>query len=149
MKKTLLTVLIILGLSYSTQSMADVKNLPIICQYPFSTSSESTAWKNLSKDKRKLYSPYGDDLNIYVDKLAPWNLKKTNTVRMNEVLSVLVEIIRRSSIMLFPIIPDSIKKIYQILNLDEKQISFNYYDNLPKENHTINLSIPIFPRIDT
>ena len=32
MKKTLITVLIILGLSYSTQSMADVKNLPVICR---------------------------------------------------------------------------------------------------------------------
>ena len=34
MKKALLSTLIILGLSYSTQSMADVKNLPIICSVP-------------------------------------------------------------------------------------------------------------------
>ena len=31
MHKALLSTLIILGLSFSTQSMADVKNLPIIC----------------------------------------------------------------------------------------------------------------------
>ena len=32
MKKALLSTLIILGLSFSTQSMADVKNLPVICR---------------------------------------------------------------------------------------------------------------------
>jgi len=69
MKKALLPILIILGLSYSTQSVADVKNLPIICKYPISTSAEFTAWNNLYQDKKKAYSPYGDDLDIYVDKL--------------------------------------------------------------------------------
>ena len=69
MKKALLSTLIILGLSFSTQSMADVKNLPIICKYPMSTSSERITWNFLYKDKRKPYSPYGDNLDIYVNTL--------------------------------------------------------------------------------
>ena len=55
MKKTLLTVLIILGLSYSTQSMADVKNLPIICSLPFEEGYKPDA-------NRKDYVLTGDDL---------------------------------------------------------------------------------------
>ena len=87
--------------------------------------------------------------NIYVDKLAPWNLKEKDIQRMNEVLSILVEIIRRSSLMLFPIMPDTIKKIYKLLNIDETYINFSYYDQLPKKEYTINFSNPIFPRIET
>jgi|TARA_Y100000031_G_scaffold140671_1_gene168567 hypothetical protein len=49
--------------------VADVKNLPIICKYPVSTSSERTTWNNLYQDKRKPYSPYGDNLDIYVNTL--------------------------------------------------------------------------------
>ena len=87
--------------------------------------------------------------NVYCDKLAPWNLKKTDTKRMNEVLSLLVDIIRRSSLMLFPVIPDSIKKIYSILNISEDQINFDYFDQLPQSNYKINTTVPIFPRIET
>ncbi len=87
--------------------------------------------------------------NVYCDKLAPWKLLKTDSKRMNEVLSLLVEIIRRSSLMLFPIMPDSIKKIFSILNIDENQINFDYFDQLPKLNYKINTSLPVFPRIET
>ena len=86
--------------------------------------------------------------NIYIDKQKPWNLKKYDIKRMNIVLSVLIEIIRRSSMMLYPVIPDSIKKIYQNLNIDEKQLSFDHYDQIPIKKHTINLTTPIFPRIE-
>ena len=68
---------------------------------------------------------------------------------MNEVLSLLVEIIRRSSLMLFPIIPDSVKRIFTILNINENQINFDYFDQLPKSNYKINTSLPVFPRIET
>ena len=87
--------------------------------------------------------------NVYCDKLAPWNLKKTDTKRMNEVLSTLVDIIRRSSLMLFPVMPDSIKKIYSILNISEDQINFDYFDQLPKSSYKINTTVPVFPRFET
>ena len=85
--------------------------------------------------------------NIYVDKQAPWNLKKLNITRMNVVLSVSVEIIRRSTIMLFPIIPNSSIKILTILNIDAKKINFKDIDILPTSVKKINIASPIFPRI--
>ena len=96
MKKALLSVLIILGLSFSTQSVADVKNLPIICKYPISTSSESTPFYNLSKDKRKPYSPYGDDLDIYVDKLIenPKLILQSGFINHENILKCHVEVKR-------------------------------------------------------
>ena len=86
--------------------------------------------------------------NVYCDKLAPWNLIKTDIKRTNEVLSLLVDIIRRSALMLFPIMPDSIKKIYSILDINENEINFKYFNMIQKENHKINSAVPIFPRIE-
>ena len=89
------------------------------------------------------------EANVYCDKLAPWLLKKENKIkRMNEVLSILIEIIRRTSLMLFPVIPGSIKKIYKILNIKEDKINFDYFDQLPKFSNKINSAIPVFPRIE-
>ena len=65
---------------------------------------------------------------MYCDKLAPWNLKKTDTKRMNEVLSLLVEIIRRSSLLLFPVMPDSINKIYSILDNNNRKNFLKSYE---------------------
>ena len=69
MKKTLLTVLIILGLSYSTQSMADVKNLPIIC----SISTEFKTVMNLKITNKRFrdkgYVLTGAELDSAIEKL--------------------------------------------------------------------------------
>ena len=89
------------------------------------------------------------EANIYVDKQAPWTLKKTDTKRMNVVLSVSIEIIKRSSFMLFPIIPSSCKKIFDILNLNINNISFLNISDIPNHSYNINKPQPIFPRIET
>ena len=88
-------------------------------------------------------------INSYIDKLAPWNLKKEDKIeRMNQVLSISIEMIRRSSLMLFPIIPDSIKQVYKIINIDENSLNFENYDLLPQTKYIISKSFPIFPRIE-
>jgi len=51
--------------------------------------------------------------------------------------------------MLFPVMPDSIKKIYSILNISEDQINFDYFDQLPKSSYKINTTVPVFPRFET
>ena len=86
--------------------------------------------------------------NIYVDNQEPWKLKKTDTQRMNVVLSVCVEIIRRSTIMLYPIIPNSSEKIFSIINLNIKDINFDNYDKFTKNKISIKDPFPIFPRIE-
>ena len=67
---------------------------------------------------------------------------------MNVVLSVAVEIIRRTMIMLYPIIPDSSLKVFKILNIDSDQINFDNLDKITNSPYKINSSIPIFPRIE-
>jgi methionyl-tRNA synthetase len=67
--------------------------------------------------------------NAYIDHQAPWALRKTDSLRMNTVLRVLVDVLRRVAILLQPFMPETMAKLLdqlsvppdarQILSLDE------------------------------
>ena len=86
--------------------------------------------------------------NIYVDKQAPWNLKKTNINRMNTVLSVLIEIIKRIAIMTYPIMPNKSEILLSYLNYDINKITFSNIEILPKKEITINQPKALFPKYE-
>ncbi len=89
-----------------------------------------------------------NETNIYVDKQAPWTLKKTNIKRMNTVLSVSIEVIRRTTILLYPIMPESCGNILSLLNINISDIYLSNYDSIPLKSIKINDPYPIFPRIE-
>jgi len=103
--------------------------------------------QNIDKSLKEVFELL-TETNIYVDKQAPWILKKTNFERMKAVLFVALEIIRRSSLLLFPIIPGSCEKVFSILNIDKKNITLNNYQTIPSQPYKINETFPIFPRLD-
>ena len=86
--------------------------------------------------------------NRYIDKQAPWVLRKSDQLRMHTVLFVLIEVIRKVSILIQPIMPDSASNILdqiaspiderQFSNLNDK-FSVNPGTNLPNP-------YPVFPR---
>jgi methionyl-tRNA synthetase len=51
------------------------------------------------------------DANRYVDKQAPWTLRKSDPARMATVLYVCIESIRRAAILVQPVMPDSAGKM--------------------------------------
>ncbi len=85
--------------------------------------------------------------NVYVDTQAPWTLKKTNKIRMEEVLYIVTNIIIKSAIMLYPIIPTSSKKILNIFNYNMDNNKFENFTKLINQNIKIDNPEPIFPRI--
>ena len=87
-------------------------------------------------------------VNIYVDNQAPWSLKKTDPNRMKEVLYIVTILIIKSSILLLPIIPSSIKKVLCIFSLSVKDFNLIEIKNFSPERIFINQPYPIFPRID-
>ena len=87
--------------------------------------------------------------NIYVDKQAPWVLKKFDINRMNVVLSTSIDLIKRSTFMLFPIIPSSCLKVFNILNINISNLNFDNILYLPTKPIKINSPEPIFLRIET
>ena len=88
------------------------------------------------------------ETNIYIDKQAPWQLKKNNIDRMNVVLSISIELIKRSTFMLFPIIPSSCKKVFKILNINFSNLTFDNILFINNLSVKINKPEPIFPRIE-
>ena len=87
-------------------------------------------------------------INIYIDKQAPWLLKKTDIKRMNVVLSVSIELIKRSTLMLLPIIPNSSIKVFNLLNINYLDLNFQNISILPDKEQIINRPEVLFPRIE-
>jgi methionyl-tRNA synthetase len=139
------------------------KNCNSIVENNFSLNSEDDRLLQFSIDKINNYRSYMErqeinkalketfelltETNVYVDKQAPWVLNKSNITRMNVVLSLTVELIKRSTLMLYPVIPGSCLKVFEILNLNFSSINFDNIENLPSTSLTINEPSPIFPRI--
>ena len=77
-------------------------------------------------------------LNFIVDKLfsankyfndqEPWK-KKSDIKRLNTIIYVALELIRKITIMLYPIIPETAVKVLKIFNIDEMKIDFNTITN--------------------
>ncbi len=66
--------------------------------------------------------------NKYFNDQEPWN-KKKDTKRLNTIIFTSLELIRKISIMLYPIIPDSSLKALSIFNIKEKDVLFESIKN--------------------
>lgn len=84
--------------------------------------------------------------NAYVDKLAPWSLRKTDVDRMNTVLYVLVDVIRKLATITQPLMPEASEKILNQLNITEK--SFKSFETETLYNTPIEQPQGVFPRVE-
>ena len=62
--------------------------------------------------------------NKYFNDQEPWN-KKNDTNRLNTIIYVSLELIRKISILMYQIIPETSLKALNIFNIKEKDIIFN------------------------
>ena len=86
--------------------------------------------------------------NRYVDAVAPWALRKTDPVRMGEVLAVLGETIRQVAILLQPVMPMSASKILDQLGIDTDARDFSTLAGAVRlpAGQAIEKPEPVFPR---
>ena len=97
----------------------------------------------------KLIWVFISDANKYVDEQAPWKLRKTDERRMNDVLWILADTIRKIGIIVQPFMPDSSNKILDQLSIDISERDFSYLDSKHViKTNKINSPSPIFPRIE-
>jgi methionyl-tRNA synthetase len=68
------------------------------------------------------------EANKYFNDQEPWK-KKNDLKRLNTIVYTSLEIIRKISIMLYPIIPQTIIKTFKIFDLKEKDIDFSSITN--------------------
>ena len=91
-----------------------------------------------------------NDLNTYVDKSAPWELRKTDQMRMKEVLDKISLCILKITQFLAPFIPNGAEKVYSTFGLDKSYLNFDKFDEIIKKNSLkISKPEPIFMRIDS
>ena len=89
--------------------------------------------------------------NKYFNDLEPWRLKKKDLSRMNTVLYCILNQIKSISILLYPIIPNSILKTFDILRLKKSDIKINNIINekLLIPGKTLGTSSILFKKIDS
>ena len=68
------------------------------------------------------------DANKYFNDQEPWK-KKNDITRLNTIVYTTLEIVRKISFLLYPIIPNSSLKALKIFNLNENEINFNSIAN--------------------
>ena len=66
--------------------------------------------------------------NKYFNDQAPWT-KKNDSLRLNTIVFVSLELIRKISILLYPIIPNTSLKVLNIFSIKEKEIKFDTISN--------------------
>ena len=89
------------------------------------------------------------EANKYFNDQEPWK-KKDNKERLDTIVYTSLEIIRKISFMLYPIIPESVEKALKIFNLNPKDVTFESigtHDYL-KTGSTINKIDILFKKIE-
>lgn len=86
--------------------------------------------------------------NSYIDRQAPWALKKTDTDRMKTVLYVLAEVIRKIALIMQPVTPNACAKILDQLQVAQSARTFENYgnDDVLKPGTAIDKPEGVFPR---
>ena len=89
------------------------------------------------------------EANKYFNDQEPWK-KKDDPVRLNTIVYTTLEIVRKISFLLYPIIPETSLKALKIFNLVEKDIKFDSIKNnefLSKGNKIEKIDI-LFKKIE-
>ncbi|RDX36195.1 methionine--tRNA ligase [bacterium HD9-500m-PIT-SAG08] len=68
------------------------------------------------------------EANKYFNDQEPWK-KKDNLIRLNTIVYTTLEIVRKISFLLYPIIPETSLKVLKIFNLSEKDIKLETISN--------------------
>ena len=92
--------------------------------------------------------------NQYVDAQAPWALRRTDTERMEAVLSTLFVCIRDLSIAISPVVPASSARLLDAMGIpqDERDMAAlhdsGWYARLAASGFSLAAPAPIFPRLE-
>jgi len=84
--------------------------------------------------------------NSYIDRQAPWALKKTDFARMEHVLRILTDVIRKVATVLQPFMPGSMAKMLDQLGVPEDSRSFAALESPLQGGISLPAPQGVFPR---
>ena len=85
--------------------------------------------------------------NKFFNDKKPWELKKNNEDEFKNVLFVTANLIKQIGILIYPVMPDTSKKILEILNIKDVH-DFHEINSVSLSGIKLNDISPLFPRID-
>lgn len=88
------------------------------------------------------------DCNRYFTAEEPWKLKKTDPQRMNTVLYVTAETLRRVALLVQPVMPESMSKMLDLLGVAESERTFSFFDQVLVAGAQLPKPSPVFPRYE-
>ena len=86
------------------------------------------------------------DANRYFAGQEPWALKKTDPARMETVLYVTAEVLRRVGLLIQPYVPQSAAKLLDLLAVPETDRNFAAFDVKLVSGVALPSPTPVFPR---
>jgi methionyl-tRNA synthetase len=92
--------------------------------------------------------------NQYIDRMAPWSLRKTDPERMKAVLATLFLCIRDLAIAIRPVIPESADRLLTMMGIPDSERDFDalndveWYVTLARSGFQLAAPMPIFPRLE-
>lgn len=121
--------------------MAEAGKLLEICRESFSR-------QEFSKALEAIWTVLGDT-NAYFADQAPWVLRKTDVARMETVLYVTIEVLRRVAILVQPVMPTAAGSLLEVLGQAEGSArEFVGFDNALVAGTELPAPSPIFPKFE-
>jgi len=85
--------------------------------------------------------------DAYIDHQAPWSLRKTDTDRMNTVLSTLCSVLRTIGVVLQPVMPDTMSRLLDFVGVGEGR-GLDVLDTPLVEGTPLPTPTGLFPRVE-
>jgi methionyl-tRNA synthetase len=86
------------------------------------------------------------DANRYFAAEQPWIKRKTDPARMDAILCVTAEVLRKIAILAQPFMPAAMTKLLDLLGVEHHQRSFEHLGQTPAKARPLPAPSPIFPR---
>jgi len=86
------------------------------------------------------------DANRYIDAQAPWALRKTDPARMETVLYVIAEVLRRVGLLLQAVMPTSAGALLELLSVPKKHRNFSSFSEKLQSGTELPKPSGLFPR---
>jgi methionyl-tRNA synthetase len=112
------------------------------------TSREAFSRQEFNKALEAIWTVLGDT-NAYFADQAPWVLRKTDAARMETVLYVTLEVVRRVALLVQPVMPTAAALLLEVLGQAEGSArEFNSYDKMIVAGTFLPHPSPIFPKFE-
>ena len=111
-------------------------------------SRDSYARQEFSKALEAIWTVLGDT-NAYFADQAPWVLRKTDVARMETVLYVTLEVVRRVALLVQPVMPTAAASLLEVLGQPEGSArEFGAFDTPLAAGTELPAPAPIFPKYE-